>query len=169
MDPIRLRMSATCNEIETRMTMTEQRKPVVDAGFKLLNLTHKGVLRLTGGRWPKDLFGMPGVELQTIGNKSGEPRTVMLTSPIHDDSRVVLIASKGGDPRDPQWYRNLSANPDVQITMQGQTRAMRARTASPEEKAALWPDIVAVYKGYDSYQKKAGREIPVVICEPRPA
>ena len=148
--------------------MTEQRKPVVDAGFKLLNLTHKGVLRLTGGRWPKDLFGMPGVELQTIGNKSGEPRTVMLTSPIHDDSRVVLIASKGGDHRDPQWYRNLSANPDVQITMQGQTRAMRARTASPEEKAALWPDIVAVYKGYDSYQKKAGRDIPVVICEPRP-
>ena len=111
---------------------------------------------------------MPGVELQTIGNKSGEPRTVMLTSPIHDDSRVVLIASKGGDHRDPQWYRNLSANPDVQITMLGQTRAMRARTASPEEKAALWPDIVAVYKGYDSYQKKAGRDIPVVICEPRP-
>jgi deazaflavin-dependent oxidoreductase (nitroreductase family) len=150
------------------MTMPEQHKPVVDAGFKLLNLTHKAVLRATGGRWPTVLFGMPGVELQTVGRKSGEPRTTMLTSPIHDENRVVLIASKGGDHRDPQWYRNLSANPDVQITMQGQTRAMRARTASPEEKAALWPDIVAVYKGYDSYQKKAGRDIPVVICEPRP-
>ena len=149
--------------------MTEQRKPVVDAGFKILNLTHKGMLRLTGGRWPKDLFGMPGVELQTIGNRSGEPRTVMLASPIHDDSRVVLIASKGGDPRHPQWYRNLTANPDVQITMEGQTRAMRARTASPAEKAALWPGIVAVYNGYDSYQKNAGRDIPVVICEPHPA
>ena len=45
---------------------------------------------------------------------------------------------------------------------------MRARTASPEEKAALWPDIVAAYKGYDGYQKRAGRDIPVVICEPRP-
>ena len=53
--------------------------------------------------------------------------------------------------------------------MHGVTRAMRARTASPEEKAALWPDIVAVYKGYDAYQKKAGRDIPVVICEPLPA
>ena len=93
----------------------------------------------------------------------------MLTTPIHDESRVVLVASKGGDDRDPQWYRNLVANPDVQITMDGETRAMRARTASPEEKAALWPDIVAAYKGYDSYQKKAGRDIPVVICEPRPA
>ena len=149
--------------------MTEQRRPVVDAGFKLLNLTHKAALRVTGGRWPNVLFGMPGVELQTIGRKSGEPRTTMLTTPIHDESRVVLIASKGGDRRDPQWYRNLAANPDVQITMNGETRPMRARTASPEEKAALWPDIVAAYKGYDSYQKKAGREIPVVICEPRPA
>jgi deazaflavin-dependent oxidoreductase (nitroreductase family) len=149
--------------------MTEQRKPVVDAGFKLLNLTHKAALRVTGGRWPNVLFGMPGVELQTIGRKSGEPRTTMLTSPIHDESRVVLIASKGGDARDPQWYLNLTANPDVRITMNGETLDMRARTASPDEKASMWPDIVAVYKGYDSYQQKAGREIPVVICEPLPA
>jgi deazaflavin-dependent oxidoreductase (nitroreductase family) len=151
------------------MAMTQQRKPVVDAGFKVMNLTHKAVLRVTGGRWPNTLFGMPGVELQTIGRKSGEPRTTMLTSPIHDESRVVLIASKGGDYRDPQWYRNLTANPDVQITMNGETRAMRARTASPDEKAAMWPEIVAAYKGYDGYQKKASRDIPVVICEPRPA
>jgi len=150
------------------MATTAQRKPIVDAGFKLLNLTHRVALRMTGGRWPNLLFGMPGVELQTIGRKSGEPRTTMLTTPIHDDSRVVLIASKGGDPRDPQWYRNLVANPDVRVTMNGESSAMRARTASPEEKAAMWPDIVAVYKGYDSYQKKAGRDIPVVICEPRP-
>jgi deazaflavin-dependent oxidoreductase (nitroreductase family) len=149
--------------------MIEQRRPVVDAGFKLLNLTHKAALRVTGGRWPNVLFGMPGVELQTIGRKSGQPRLTMLTTPIHDESRVVLIASKGGDHRDPQWYLNLAANPDVQITMNGATRAMRARTASPGEKASLWPDIVAAYKGYESYQKRAGREIPVVICEPRPA
>jgi deazaflavin-dependent oxidoreductase (nitroreductase family) len=82
---------------------------------------------------------------------------------------VVLIASKGGDHRDPQWYLNLVANPDVEVTINGETRPMRARTASPGEKTSMWPDIVAVYKGYDSYQKKAGREIPVVICEPRPA
>jgi deazaflavin-dependent oxidoreductase (nitroreductase family) len=164
-----LPMPAICNQIETRTNMTEQRKPVVDAGFKLLNLTHKGVLRLTGGRWPKLLFGMPGVELETIGRKSGEPRTTMLTTPIHDESRVVLIASKGGDHRDPQWYLNLVANPDVKVTTNGETHSMRARTASQAEKASMWPDIVAVYKGYEGYQKKAGREIPVVICEPRPA
>ncbi len=150
-------------------TMTEQRKPLVDAGFKLMNVTHKAALKLTGGRWPKLLFGMPGVELHTIGRKTGERRSSMLATPIHDDSRVVLVASKGGDDRDPLWYRNLSANPDVEITMDGVTRPMRARTASPEEKAALWPDIVAAYKGYESYQRKAHRDIPVVILVPRTA
>jgi len=147
--------------------MTVQRDSFVDVGFKLLNLMHKTVLRATGGRWPRDLQGMPGVELHTIGRKSGQPRSTFLTSPIHDENRVVLVASKGGDDRDPQWYRNLTANPDVDVTMHGETRKMRARTASPEEKAAMWPDIVAAYKGYDSYQKRAHRDIPVVICEPR--
>jgi deazaflavin-dependent oxidoreductase (nitroreductase family) len=147
--------------------MSERRNSVIDVGFKLMNLTHKTVLRLTGGRWPRDLLGMPGVELTTIGRKSGLPRTSMLASPIHDEHKVVLIASKGGDPRDPLWYANLTANPDVELTMNGETRKMRARTASPDEKAAMWPDIVATYKGYASYQERAGRDIPVVICEPR--
>ena len=148
--------------------MSELRQTVTDVGFKALNVTHKAVLRVSGGRWPNVLFGMPAVELQTIGRKSGEPRTTMLTTPIHDEHRVVLVASKGGDTRDPQWYRNLVANPDVEVTLDGGHVRCAARTASPEERAALWPDILAVYKWYDSYQKKAGREIPVVICEPRP-
>jgi deazaflavin-dependent oxidoreductase (nitroreductase family) len=91
----------------------------------------------------------------------------MLTTAVHDDARVVLVASKGGDDRDPQWYRNLTANPEVELTMEGETKKMRARTASPEEKAALWPAIVSSYKGYAAYQKRADRDIPVVICEPR--
>ena len=132
--------------------MTEQRKPVVDAGFKLLNLTHKGVLRLTGGRWPKLLFGMPGVELETIGRKSGEPRTTMLTTPVHDESRVVLIASKGGDHRDPQWYLNLAANPDVLVTLNGQTlldaarRRRRAKGRPCGRRPWPWPAASAGYQ-----------------------
>jgi deazaflavin-dependent oxidoreductase (nitroreductase family) len=147
--------------------MADQRNKMVDVGFKVMNGVHRGIVAATGGRFPRTLLGMAAVELTTIGRKSGQPRRTMLTSPISDDTRVVLVASKGGDDRDPQWYRNLSANPDVEVTIGGATREMRARTASPEEKAALWPDIVAAYKGYAGYQQRADREIPVVICEPR--
>jgi deazaflavin-dependent oxidoreductase (nitroreductase family) len=146
-----------------------EHRAVVDAGFKFVNATHQAVLRLTGGRYPRTLMGMPALELHTIGRKTGERRTTMLTSPVHDDGRIVLVASKGGDDRDPQWYRNLTVNPEVEITIAGETKKMRARTASPEEKASLWPEILASYKGYGSYQKRADRDIPVVICEPRGA
>lgn len=148
--------------------MPEGRNKVVDIGFKILNAVHQFILAITGGRYPRSLLGMAAVELRTVGRKSGQPRVTMLTSPIHDDTRVVLVASKFGDDRDPQWYRNLSANPDVEVVIDRATRKMRARTASPDEKKALWPDIVAAYKPYDSYQKRAGRDIPVVICEVRP-
>lgn len=149
--------------------MPERRNRMVDVGFKMMNGVHRGLLAATGGRFPRTLLGMAAVELRTVGRKSGQTRTVMLASPVHDDARVVLVASKGGDDRDPQWYRNLTANPDVELVVDGATRKMRARTASPEEKAELWPDIVAAYKYYDSYQKRADREIPVVICESLPA
>jgi deazaflavin-dependent oxidoreductase (nitroreductase family) len=149
-------------------SMAEQRNKVVDVGFKVMNAVHRGLLAATGGRFPRSLMGMTPVELRTIGRKSGQSRSTMLTSPINDDTRVVLVASKGGDDRDPQWYRNLSANPEVEVVIGRSVRKMRARTASPEEKATLWPDIVAVYKYYDSYQKRADRDIPVVICESPP-
>ena len=76
------------------------------------------------------------------------------------------MASYGGDDRHPAWFLNLEAKPDVEVTMSGQTRAMRARVASSEEKAALWPRIVAAYRGYDGYQHKTERDIPVVLLEP---
>jgi deazaflavin-dependent oxidoreductase (nitroreductase family) len=140
-----------------------------DLGGKVMSRTHRVILKVSGGRVLHSAFGMPAVELHTIGRKTGEPRTTMLTSPVHDDDRVVLVASKGGDDRHPQWYGNLTANPDVEIVIGGVTRPLRARTASAEEKATLWPQIVAAYQGYGGYQEKTERDIPVVICEPRPA
>src|SRR6202034_724705 len=100
---------------------------------------------LSGGRALTSPFGMPAVELKVTGRKSGQPRTTMLTAPIMDDQRVVIVASKGGDDRDPEWYRNLLVNPDVELTVvkTGETRRLRARVASAEEKAELWPAIVA--------------------------
>jgi deazaflavin-dependent oxidoreductase (nitroreductase family) len=141
---------------------------IMDIVTKNMSRTHRAILRISGGRVLNTAFGMQVVELRTIGRKSGQPRTTMLTSPVNDDQRVVIVASKGGDDRDPDWYRNLSANPDVEITIGGATRKLRARTATAEEKTELWPQIVAAYKGYGGYQKKTTRDIPVVICEARP-
>ena len=145
------------------------KKEFTDFNFKLMNRAHRVVLGISGGRWLSTPFGMPAVELTTIGRVTGQPRTTLLTAPVHDEHRVVLVASKGGSDRNPLWYGNLRANPDVEVTLLGQTRLMRARIPSETERAELWPQIVSAYKGYAGYQKRTERTIPVVICEPRPA
>lgn len=93
----------------------------------------------------------------------------MLTAPIHEDGRYVLVASKGGDDRHPEWYLNLVAQPNIELTIGKETLPFTARTATAEEKADMWPRIVSVYRGYAGYQRKTDRDIPVVICEPRSA
>jgi deazaflavin-dependent oxidoreductase (nitroreductase family) len=145
--------------------MTSDR--VTDLSMRAMNGVHRTLQVLSRGRLGWKIGPMPVVELHTIGRKSGERRSTLLTAPIHEPDRVVLIASKGGDDRHPFWYLNLRAQPDVELTENGVTRAMRARTASAEEKAALWPAIVRAYSGYAGYQTKTTRDIPVVICEPR--
>jgi deazaflavin-dependent oxidoreductase (nitroreductase family) len=142
-------------------------QPLADLGFRVVNRFHRAVLALTGSRVLGTVAGMPVVKLRTTGRTSGQPRRTILTAPVADAGRVVLVASKGGDDRDPDWYRNLAADPDVDVTIAGRTRPMRARTASPEEKAELWPRILAAHPGYGGYQDKTRREIPVIICEPR--
>lgn len=140
---------------------------LADTGFKALNVAHRAVLRASGGRVGGRAFGMPAVELHHVGRRSGQPRTTMLAAPVLEDGRVVLVASKGGDDRDPDWYRNLLAHPEAELVVAGRGRLVRARTASPEEKAELWPRVVAVYRGYAAYQRRSARDIPLVICEPR--
>lgn len=139
----------------------------MDVIVKGMNLVHRAALRATGGRLGTRVFGMTAVELHTIGRRSGQRRSVMLTAPICEPGRIVLVASKGGDDRNPDWYGNLVAHPDVEITRDGVTTSWRARTASPDEKAELWPTITATYRGYGAYQRRTDRDIPVVICEPR--
>lgn len=143
--------------------------PIVAAGNRLLEDSHRLLLRLTDGRFPRSLFGMTTVELHTIGRRSGQRRSTMLTTPVHDDTRLVLIASKGGYGDHPDWYKNLAANPDVEVTIDGRTVPMRARTATGDERKRLWAQALAAYSGYAGYQRNTDREIPVVVCEPRDA
>jgi deazaflavin-dependent oxidoreductase (nitroreductase family) len=135
-----------------------------DSGAKVMNLAHRLVLTVSGNRLLAQPFGMLLVELQTTGRKSGLPRRCYLTAPVHDDHRVVLVASKGGDDRNPDWYQNLQALPGAVLVINGRRRTFHARTASAAEKAELWPKIIASYKGYADYQQRTDRDIPVVIC-----
>ncbi len=140
---------------------------VIEAGAWMLENGHRALLALTGGRFPKKVAGMEPGELKATGRRSGQPRTTMLTAPIIEADRVVLIASKGGHPDNPQWYENLAVNPDVELKIDGVWQPMRARTAEGAERSELWDRAVAAYKGYAGYQRNTDREIPVVVCEPR--
>ena len=146
----------------------KMRDRVTDFGMRTMNGVHRMVLGLSGGRLGWTIGSMATVELHTIGRSSGRRRSTMLTAPVHEGGRYVLVASKGGDDRHPFWYLNLVAQPEVELTVRGVTRPFRSRTASSAEKAELWPRIVAAYPGYGAYQTRTDRDIPVVICDPRP-
>ena len=141
---------------------------VKDAQMRTMNLVHRLVLTASGGRLGSSIGSMPVYRVTTTGRKSGQPRTVLLTAPVVDGDRLIFVASKGGDDRDPDWYRNLMAEPSIQVAAAdgGETRAMVTRTASTDEKAELWPRIIDAYKGYQGYQQGTDRDIPVVIAEP---
>jgi deazaflavin-dependent oxidoreductase (nitroreductase family) len=137
---------------------------IPDPIFKLANVVHGRLYDLSGGRLGRSVGSMPVLKLTTTGRRSGQQRTVMLTAPIRRDDEIVLVASKGGNDEHPAWYLNLVADPAVILEIDGQRRNANARTATDEEKAELWPQITAAYKGYAGYQRRTDRDIPVVIC-----
>jgi deazaflavin-dependent oxidoreductase (nitroreductase family) len=137
-----------------------------DYGLKAMNALHRIVLKVSFGRLGWSAFGMPVLELTTTGRKSGEPRKVMLTSPLQLGDTLAIVASRGGDDRHPAWFLNLRDHPAVTVTMNGQSRPMQARIASPEEKAELWPRLTADHKNYAGYQSKTQRDIPLVLLAP---
>ncbi|RZQ63079.1 nitroreductase/quinone reductase family protein [Amycolatopsis suaedae] len=137
-----------------------------DIALKLMNGVHRVLLKVTGERVGWHVSNMPVLELTTVGRKSGQRRAVMLTTPLHENGRIVVVASRGGDDHHPAWFLNLRDNPDVEVALQGApARPMRARVATAEERAELWPRIIADHSNYASYQKKTSREIPLVVLE----
>ena len=139
-----------------------------DAALKFMNTAHRALLKLSFGKLGWKAGSMPVLELTTTGRKSGEPRSVMLTSPMQRGDEIVVVASKGGEPTHPAWYLNLVADPEVQVAMGGAARTPYvARVASAEERAELWPQVTSSYDGYAGYQRKTDREIPRVLLTPK--
>ena len=138
-----------------------------DLTLKTMNAIHRAMLTISGGHIGWRAAGMLVVELTTTGRKSGQPRSVMLTSPVQQGDTVVVVASRGGDDFHPAWFLNLRDHPDVEAKVGGKPKEpMRARVATPAEREALWPRVTATYKGYANYQTKTDREIPLVMLEP---
>ncbi len=138
-----------------------------DLVLKTMNTIHRSVLALSGGRLGWEAAKMPVLELTTLGRKSGDPRSVMLTSPHQEGDTIVIVASRGGDDHHPAWFLNLRDHPQVEIRWKGgQKKAMTARVANAEERARLWPLVTKTHDNYADYQTKTDREIPLVLLEP---
>ena len=138
-----------------------------DLVLKVMNGFHRTVLKVSGGKFGWDAGGMPVLELTTIGRRSGQRRSVMLTSPLQVGETIVIVGSRGGDDTDPAWVHNIHSNPAVEVVWKGGDRKpMRARVATTDERATLWPRVVADHKNYAGYQTKTTREIPLVLLEP---
>jgi F420H(2)-dependent quinone reductase len=132
--------------------------------FLIAKTLHGGVYRLSGGRIGSHVAGLPVLLLTTTGRKTGRPRTVPLGY-LEQGGAYVLIGSKAGAPRHPDWYLNLEADPAVEVQI-GRTRERRrARRATPDEAGRLWPMVLARAPGYGRYRAKTSREIPLVLLE----
>ncbi|HZG62000.1 MAG TPA: nitroreductase family deazaflavin-dependent oxidoreductase [Rubrobacteraceae bacterium] len=119
----------------------------------------------TDGREGHEWRGVPTLLLTTRGRKSGKLRRTALIYGKDGEGRYLLVASKGGAPEHPSWYLNLAAHPEVEVQVGADKFAARARTADAREKPRLWQLMTSIWPDYDGYQKKTGRDIPVVIVE----
>lgn len=139
-------------------------RPIVAAQRAATKL-HSFVYRATGGRVGGRIVGGPVLLLTTTGRKSGKKRTVPLLY-LEDGENLVLVASNGGAPVHPTWWLNLRANPEATVEVGREKLRVRAEEASPREKERLWPKLVEMYGGYETYRRRTDREIPVVLLKP---
>ena len=146
-------------------------KPYVGKIIKVMSKVNVAVYRWTGGllgsKWRVGSafpWGIPVLLLTTIGRKSGKPRIAPLLY-IEEGENVIIVASQGGLPKDPLWYKNLQAHPECEVQIKRRKTKMRARTAEPAERERLWPKLVAHYPDFASYASWTDRQIPVVILE----
>lgn len=129
---------------------------------------HTFLYRRSGGRLGHSLPGSPVkvLLLDHVGARSGTHRTSPLLY-VSEGEKIVVVASKGGFPKNPAWFHNLMANPDTTVQIGPEHRAVRARVATPEERERFWPLAVRAYPGYEGYAARTDREIPLVVLEPR--
>ena len=136
----------------------------MSSSLRLFWRIHRAFMRLTGGRFGK-VGPLNALLVTTKGRKSGEPRDVALNY-IPDSGSYVVVASYVGADRDPSWWRNLKANPDAEVLVDGKHVRVRARATDGAERDRLWRRVVGMDPAYAEYQRRTKRRLPVVMLEP---
>ena len=143
--------------------MVDRSWPVLRRLMGLHTVAYRATRGVIGHKVPG---GAPMLLLDHVGAKSATKRTSPLVY-TQDGDDIVLVASKGGNPRNPAWFHNLKANPETTVQIGSEKRPVRARVAADEERERLWPKVVDTYSGYAGYQKRTQRKIPLVVLERR--
>jgi deazaflavin-dependent oxidoreductase (nitroreductase family) len=142
--------------------MSEKEPDYTPPDLGLVGAEHVRRYRETDGEVGYLWNGVPTLLLTTTGRTSGRPRTsAMIFGRDGDD--YLVIASQGGAPEHPQWYRNLEAEPRAEIQVRAERSSVVARTASADERPRLWKIMSDQWPNYDVYQSRTSREIPVVV------
>lgn len=143
---------------------------VADRSWPILSRlmrAHAALYRATDGRVGGRIPGLPSLLLlDHVGAKSGRRRTTPLVYMPHGDDFLV-VASKGGHPRDPAWMHNLRANPDTEVQLGRDRIKVRAREASADEERELWPKASEYNPHWGRYRQRTDRRIPLVLLERR--
>lgn len=134
--------------------------------LKYFGRAHIWVYRRTNGRLGAKLLWFPAALITTTGRKSGLPRTTA-TLYLRDGANVILPASYGGRDGNPMWYRNLQADPKVEVQVRGEHVTMIARDADDTERERYWRKLIRIYPPYKGYRDATDRVIPLVVCEPQ--
>jgi deazaflavin-dependent oxidoreductase (nitroreductase family) len=134
--------------------------------FSLFGDEHVRQYEETGGKVGHDWNGTDCLILRVKGRKTGQLRKFPLIYG-RDGQDYVLVASKGGYPKNPGWYDNLVANPECEVQVWDQIIPVTARTGTAEDKKRVWPIMTKAWPGYDDYQEGTSRDIPVVLLRPR--
>lgn len=143
-----------------------EQQPLVQKFMRGYTHLNVWVFKKSKGRlWKNFPGGYPICIVTTKGAKTGKPREVALIHlPKGDD--LLLVASQGGMENSPSWYYNIVANPDIEVMHAGETRSLRARQLSDDEKRDVWPHLLSLYPDFDEYQARTDRNIPVFSCSP---
>jgi F420H(2)-dependent quinone reductase len=138
------------------------------ANYQLVTRIHRAIYRTSGGRLGARLAGLDMLLLTTTGRRTGRPRTLPLAC-FRAGEDLLVVASNGGQDRDPAWWKNLQVQPEARVQLGAEQFRVRARPARGEERERLWSRLKRENPVYARYERRTAREIPVVVLERLPA